>query len=119
MEEDLDEACNCLALARATACVFHLMRAMEEAVKILGTKLGVTNVEKEWGKILSDIGAKIEAMPKGQSRDEWSACHVNLYHVKQAWRNSTMHPKETYTTEQAKEVLDAVFAFLKQLATLV
>jgi hypothetical protein len=119
LEEDLDEAAKCLALARGTACVFHLMRAMEEAVKVLGTKLGIQNVEKEWGKILSDIGAKIEVMPKGQVRDEWSACHVNLYHVKQAWRNATMHPKETYTVEQAKEVTDAVHTFLRQLATLV
>jgi hypothetical protein len=58
-------------------------------------------------------------MPKGPARDEWSACHVNLYQVKQAWRNSTMHPKETYTTEQAKEVTEAVHAFLRQLSTLV
>jgi len=95
------------------------MRAMEEAVKILGTKLGVANVEKEWGKILSDLTSKIEAMPKGTHRDEWSACHVNLYHVKQAWRNSTMHPKETYTNQQARDVLRAVRAFMQQLATLV
>lgn len=30
-----------------------------------------------------------------------------------------MHPKEFYTTEQAKEVFDAVGAFLRQLATLI
>ncbi|ADP70499.1 hypothetical protein Rvan_1231 [Rhodomicrobium vannielii ATCC 17100] len=118
-EADIEEAGKCLALGRGTSCVFHLMRAMEAAVKVLGSKLGVTNTEKEWGKILSDLGRKIEDMPKGPSRDEWSACHVNLYHVKQAWRNSTMHPKETYTAEQAREVLLSVRIFMRQLATLV
>ncbi len=58
-------------------------------------------------------------MPRGEQRDEWSGRHVNLYHVKQAWRNSTMHPKETCTSEQAKEVFDAVRVFMRQLATLV
>jgi len=82
--EDVEEAGRCLAVGRSTACVFHLMRAMEEAVKVLGTRLGVQNVEKEWGKILSDLARKIETMPRGSKRDEWSSCYANLYHVKQA-----------------------------------
>ena len=117
--DDIEEAGNCLALGRNTACVFHLMRAMEASVQALGAALGIANVEKEWGKILSEMATKIGALPKGEKRDEWSACHANLYHVKQAWRNSTMHPKQTYTNEQAREVLRAVRAFMQQLATLV
>lgn len=117
--EEIDEAGKCLALDCNTACIFHLMRAMEDAVKVLGAKVGVANVEKEWGKILSDLATKIEAMPKGSRRDEWSACHVNFYHVKQAWRNSTMHPKKTYTPDQALEVFDAVRAFMRHLSILV
>ncbi len=116
--EDLEEAALCLSLGRNTACVFHLMRAMECSVKVLGSKLCIDNVDKEWGKILSDISSKIQAMPKGEARDRWSECHANLYHVKQAWRNKTMHPKRTYTDEQAHDVLKAVKAFLAQLVTL-
>ena len=75
--------------------------------------------DREWGKLLSDIDAKIEQMPKGDMRNAWSECHANLYHVKQAWRHGTMHPKETYTPDQAKEVFQAVRVFMIQLATLV
>jgi len=122
--EDIEEAAKSLALQRPTACVFHLMRAMEVVVKRLGQKVGVQNVEKEWGKILSDIGGAVEKMPKvtekeKAKRNRWSEVHTHLYHVKQAWRNDTMHPKQTYTREQAQEVFAAVRVFSAHLAGLV
>jgi HEPN domain-containing protein len=117
--EDIEGAGNCLALGQPTAAVFHLMRAMELAVQTLSSTLDIQNVEREWGKLLSDIHKKIEKMPKGTVRDEWSEVHANLYHVKQAWRHSTMHPKETYTFEQARDVLSAVRAFMDHLSDLV
>jgi HEPN domain-containing protein len=117
--EDIAEAARCLAFGLTTAVVFHLMRAMELAVQAFASHLGVTNVEKEWGKLLSDIRAKVEAMPKGDTRDKWSESHTHLYHVKQAWRNVTMHPKRTYTEQEAKAVFDAVSSFMRHLAPLV
>lgn len=117
--EDISEAAQCLGLGRYTASVFHLMRAMESAVQVLAATLGVTNVEREWGKLLSDIGKTVEAMAKGPSRDRWSESHSHLYHVKQAWRNDTMHPKKTYTAEEAHAVYRAVKSFMVHLAPLV
>lgn len=118
--EEISEAAKCLALKRSTAAVFHLMRAMELAVQRLAEVLGKANpTEKVWGVILSDIHSAIEAMPKGAARDAWSASHTHLYHVKQAWRNDTMHPKTTYTEEQAQTVFDAVKSFMCHLAPLV
>lgn len=114
--DDISEAGKCFAVGRYTASTFHLMRAMESAVQIIAAALGITNVEREWGKLLSDIAAAIEPMPKGDDRDAWSAVHANLYHVKQAWRNGTMHPKRTYTEEEAREVFDAMKAFMRHLA---
>lgn len=116
--DDISEAGKCFAVGRYTASVFHLMRAMEAAVKMLCVEVGISNVDREWGKLLSDIAKAIEPMPKGAKRDEWSAVHANLYHVKQAWRNNTMHPKRTYTEEEAREVFEAVKAFMRHLATL-
>ena len=121
--EDIEEAGKCIALQRPTASVFHLMRAMEVVVQRLGKKLGVANVDKEWGKILSDIGRAIEAMPKyteteKRKRARWSEANANLYHVKQAWRNETMHPKQTYTRDQALEVFQATRVFMNHLAGL-
>jgi HEPN domain-containing protein len=116
LNEDLENAGKCLAVGQPTACIFHLMRAMEGAVQALCVKLSITNVEREWGKLLSDLHKAIEQMPKSPGRDEWSQVHANLYHVKQAWRNDTMHPKQTYTSEQAEEIFEAVRIFLRQLA---
>jgi hypothetical protein len=122
--EDIGEAGKCIALGRYTASVFHLMRAMESALKVLGVNLNVTvvdknNVDLEWGKILSNMSAPIEAMPKGNEKEDWSAAFALLVHVKQAWRNPTMHPKQTYTEEQAKEIFAATRSFMNSLADLV
>lgn len=118
--EEISEASKCLAFQRNTACVFHLMRAMELAVGRLSQEIGTgQSADKGWGQILSDIGAAIEKMPKGTNRNQWSESHSHLYHVKQAWRNDTMHPKKTYTDEQAQSVFDAVRSFMMHLATLV
>lgn len=118
--EEVSEGAKCLALQRNTACVFHLMRAMELSVARLAEAIPTGKpTDKEWGKILSDIGAAIEAMPRGAKRNQWSESHSHLYHVKQAWRNDTMHPKKTYTDEQAQAVFDAVRSFMVHLAPLV
>ena len=117
--EDIAEASKCSALGRYTASVFHLMRAMECAVQGLSHALHIQNPEREWGKLLSDMEKKIEAMPKGDARDQWSESHAHLYHVKQAWRNKTMHPKKTYTDEEAHAVFAAVRSFMRHLAPLV
>lgn len=118
-KEDIEEAGKCLAVGRGTACVFHLSRAMESAVQTLSTSLGIPSPEREWGKLLSDMKAKIEAMPAGDLKNRWSENHSLLYHVKQAWRNDVMHPKATYTVEQALEVHQAMRSFMRNLVPLV
>jgi hypothetical protein len=116
---DISEAAKCLGLTRSVAAVFHLMRVMESAVQALASKLGITNVSREWGKLLSDIAEKIEDMPKGPPRNEWSESHTHLYHVKQAWRNDTMHPNTNYTFDEAKNIFEAVKTFTKHLTRLI
>ena len=109
---EISEAAKCLAFQRPTATVFHLMRAMELAVEALGNALGKELKDKTWGVMLSEISKAIEAMPKGSDRDTWSSVHSHLYHVKQAWRNGTMHPKSIYTEAEAEAVFIAVKSFM-------
>ena len=40
--EDVAEAASCLGLERSTACVFHLMRALEAAAAVVASKIGAT-----------------------------------------------------------------------------
>lgn len=121
---DIAEASACLGMSRNTAVVFHLMRAMEHAVAQLGDRLDVTIIDKhnndlEWGKIIANIKATTEALPKGKERDDWSEAVSLLYHVKQAWRNSTMHPKQSYTDDEALGAFNAVRSFMANLSLLI
>lgn len=125
MLEDLSESGKCYGFERPTACVFHLMRVMEKALQIFGSKLGINpidsrNKEKNWQPILNEINKAIQMLdqsdPKTKSYAEASA---HLYNVKLAWRNEVMHPKQTYTDEEAKNIMFAVNIFLKDLSEII
>ena len=124
--EDMSEAAKCLALARYTACVFHLMRVMEHCVQRLGKKLKVqANVKTDnWYKIANDINIAINAMPgrtaaQNAKKQKYALAYSNLNGVRMAWRNDVMHPKATYTEDEARIVFSHVGAFLESLAPLI
>jgi hypothetical protein len=121
---DIENAGNCLALQQPTACVFHLMRAMEVALRTLGRRLRVTIGPKDTlGKILNDIAPKINAMPdktetQKRKKERWAEARANLFHVKQAWRDNSMHGKQVYTRQHAYDIFVAVRTFMTHLASL-
>ncbi len=121
LQYDIVEAGNCYACGRSTAVVFHLMRIMEAGVQAFGTKLGVPLVnEKVWQAILDGINAAIKKLPtKDPATVELSQIAANLYSVKLAWRNEVMHPKDTYTLEEADNLIRQVKIFMEQLAKVV
>jgi hypothetical protein len=41
---------------------------------------------------------------------------AQLYVVKVAWRNEVMHPKQTYTAEEADNVFRSPRTFVRELA---
>lgn len=117
---DMVEAGNSYAAGRATACVFHLMRIMEVGVQEFGNKLGVPLAnEKNWQNILDEINKAIRVLPKSLHTVEMSQVSANLYAVKVAWRNEVMHPKDTYTLEEAENLIRQVKIFMGQLAAIV
>lgn len=121
IQYDMVEAGNCFAMGRSTACVFHLMRIMEISVQQFGAKLGVVLVgEKNWQNILDGINKSIKALPaKDPTTVAMSQASANLYAVKLAWRNEVMHPKDTYTLEEAGDLIRQVKIFMEQLETIV
>lgn len=118
---DVTEAGNTYASGRGTACVFHLMRIMEFAVRHLGTTLGVALAgEKNWQNILDEVDKKVKVLPPKLPRTiALAEVSVILHQVKVAWRNPTMHPKQTYTLEEAENVMLATKTFMEQLAQVV
>ena len=119
---DLEEGLKCFALGRNTACVFHLMRVMEISVQILGKKLKVKLVEEQsWHNIIDEVNKAIKNMnPKTTRRKtlqrEYATIASHLFSVKVAWRNPVMHPKASYTEEEAEDVLRSVVTFINHLA---
>jgi hypothetical protein len=122
--QDIEAAGNCVALGRPTACVFHLMRAMEVAVRQLSKRLKVTiTPQTTWRQMTGNMDPKIKAMPDAtaqqkQKKNDWEAARTNLHHVASVWRNNTMHPATSYTRSQALDVLNAVRVFMSGLAAL-
>jgi hypothetical protein len=118
---DIEEAGNCYAAGRGTACAFHLMRVMELAVQKLGTTLGITLTnEKNWQNILNETNGAIKKLsPKDSRTILLSEAAGHLYNVKVAWRNPTMHPRATYTPEQAADLVAAVKMFLNELTLVI
>ncbi|MGO9569136.1 MAG: hypothetical protein ACLP5H_16500 [Desulfomonilaceae bacterium] len=125
LREDAEEAGNCFAVGRYTACVFHLMRIMESLVQEFATKLNATkkdgsplDLQKEkWYQIELAISRAIKVMDEGDLQDKYSATLDSLSRVRARWRNDTMHPKQTYTSPQAEEIIGAVQAFAEDFAT--
>jgi hypothetical protein len=121
---DIVEAGNCLALNRSTACVFHLMRIVETGVQLFGKKLGIPLAnEKVWQVILDQVNKHIISMPekpaaKKRQKERYADVAGHLYNVKVAWRNPLMHPKRTYTPEEAEHLFISVKAFMLHLVTL-
>jgi len=122
--DDVEHAGNCLAVGESTACVLHLMRAMETALRRLGQRLGTQiNPKDTWGVILKNMDRAIEALPEKtahqkRKKSRWAESRANLFHVKLAWRDDSMHGKASYDQTQAREIFDRVKAFMQHLATL-
>ena len=114
---DIEESGNCYAAGRGTACAFHLMRVMEVVLQEFGRGLGIVLAnEKNWQNILDEVNKAIKALSGKDARTiALSQAAAHLYNVKVAWRNPTMHPKITYTLEEAADLLSAVKAFLNEL----
>lgn len=120
MTEDISEAAKCLALDRPTASVFHLMRVTELAVQRLGSKLDVDLVaEKNWQVILDQINAAIRKLDAKDSKTKlYAQSASHLYNVKVAWRNEVMHPKQTYTFDEAQAIFTNVKTFIGDLVAI-
>ena len=118
---DIIEGGACLALGRYTACVFHLMRAVESAAQVMAGKIGATTKSREGntitlGVLLANLKAKIDALPKSAERDNWHEAHALLQSVNISWRTETAHTGSLYTQVEAETVFGATRSFLQFLA---
>jgi hypothetical protein len=121
---DFGEAIKCLSLGRATASVFHTMRALENVLKALWVATGSTEgLPSHWGGYLAGIKRYVDSKPtpKPADWDERSAfflqAHNYLFAVKDGWRNNTMHSiATTYRTREAQGILENARTFIGHVA---
>ncbi len=122
--DDIEWAGNCLALGQPTACVLHLNRAMEIAIHRLAKKLNLQPHAKDnMGSLLANMSEPIKLLPdkteaQKRKKEKWAECRANLYHVKMAWRDPSLHGKQSYDDKQALDIIERVKGFMQQLATL-
>ena len=125
---EIDEAEKCYALGRSTACVFHLMRAMEIGIRAVARSLGIADpvkgADRNWGAILKKIKDEIDrrngANPllwQPHDKDLFENVYVSLDAVRVAWRNTTMHVENKYTDDEAEHIFISVRGFIKKLVS--
>lgn len=128
--KDACEAARCRALGRYTASVFHLMRTLEAGLAALSRDVGITEHSPTWKVALDRIEKRIReheqapAQPPGPDRlskarlEFLSAAAANLRAFKDAWRDRTTHDLlASYDKDEARDIYNAVGAFMRQLAT--
>ena len=126
---DITEAGKCLAVGRDTACVFHLMRAMEVALRALTNSLS-SPYGANWNKTLNDFDKTLGAIrdtlnlngaqkPVGWEENEqfYSEASALLRNVKNAWRNNVMHLEQKYTSDEARQIFHTTKSAMHFLAT--
>ena len=125
---DLKAAARCFALDEWTACVFHLMRAIESgplhawAVQ-LGASLSFPVTEAGWGELLRAGENKIKEL-QNQPRTPERTADQEFYgktmralrEINLAWRQIVSHSKKTYDAREALDAMNAVEVFMRKLA---
>jgi len=120
---DISESGKCLALRRSTACVTHLMRALEVALRVMSAPFGVDTAHTNWHNVIDQLEAKIKAMNVASHGPAWKAeqqffasAAIHFRMLKDGWRNYAMHVREKYTEEQAEDIYRSTRSFMRHLS---
>lgn len=93
---DLRDAGKCLAFELATACAFHLWRAVETVMlSYLRSISGAPIKSKNWGKYIDAL--------KAHNADE--GVTQFLEHIRKEYRNPHTHPDQVVDIDQAQRLL--------------
>jgi dGTP triphosphohydrolase len=129
LRDDITKAGTCYATDNDDACIFHLMRVVERAIRILAKRLHVERQLKheldyeDWKLITKAINAKLDKL-RNSKRGKKRENELNFYadmaercqYFKEMWRDSVMHSRANYDQYQASSALGRVGDFLKRLA---
>lgn len=97
---DIIAACRCVAFDCPTACAFHLLRCIEECVRMLyRAYFPQRDYSRAWGPLCHDLSVKLRA-PKPDP-----ILLTRLDDLRAQFRNPTQHPEKIYTSDEALDLL--------------
>ncbi|MFZ3126379.1 MAG: hypothetical protein WA136_00050 [Rhodoferax sp.] len=104
-KRDYRLACLQVALNQPTAAAFHLMRMLEEQVKVLYFAFKKTKrLEKPmWGPMTQQLRSKRAPKPSEKLLDHLDGMRVHF-------RNPTQHPQAFYSIDEAQDLLNQTIA---------
>jgi hypothetical protein len=118
---EVDEAGKCLALQRAAAAIFHLMRVVEVALRSMAPMLGITETNPSWNTIIRKIDKEIKLQPRDRTLSAGYAfledVSAQMHAVNRAWRTRAMHVDATFSLDNARDIFAAVKSLMQHLAT--
>jgi hypothetical protein len=128
---DIEEGGKCLALGRGAACVFHLSRVVEAGLRHISREAQKYQIvcpdpgsTRSWERWFNPIEAELRKDRK-QKTDDWNVVEPNyativnlLRTVSAAWRHPTLEGEAKYTVEEARDIFDATYEFMRYAATL-
>jgi hypothetical protein len=124
---DIMEAGNCYSTDNSTACVFHLMRVTEHALRELARKVRVKLKRpidfEDWKNIAGAINDKLKKL-RNSKRGPQRQAEIDFYadaadrcqYFKELWRDNIMHSRTNYDQLQALSVLNRLQEFMQKLA---
>jgi len=109
-KRDIVHACVQIALSQPTAASFHLMRAIEQQVRVLYRHFKRTKRLKVelWGPMTDELKKKNKPKPPKKLLDHLDSMRINF-------RNPTQHPETFYTLDEAQDLLSQTFVAINMI----
>jgi hypothetical protein len=113
---EVSDAGRCFALDQPTACVLHLMRALEVPLTALVAALNFTPSNPNWQVVINECEREIRKLKDKEDQDFYGEAATNFLYFKNAWRNHAMHGRDTYDKRQAFDIMQHVAGFMRHLS---
>lgn len=125
-------ALTCYAVEAYTACVFHLMRAVEIGARVMISRSGLSAGRHlpcaielcTWKQLIETLNKGLDDLRPGTSTDPKKRDKLEYYtqlvgifmHFKDPWRNKVSHLRKVYKPGETKDAIDNTRQFLSLLA---
>lgn len=109
-KKDFSLACVQIALNQPTAAAFHLMRTLEEQVKLLYCSFKKTKRLKVlmWGPMTEQLRTKNKPKPTDKLLSHLDGMRIHF-------RNPTQHPDAFYSLDEAEDLLNQTISAINMI----